>query len=203
MKTEFKPDQIKLLTLCGVPRGLTKPFTILRSPFYHLEDGDPPVWVSLEAQKKSLEKVTKFPIQVGNFCFYSVNSFELARQFIVTRFYNNVHYCKTNFAVSKGVFPIWYYIDSSFECPLIDMLQRKDSQQAFDMFQPLIVVDGLNTLQSNARNDRTRDIINLSGSHPLILLMNGPNPLKFLKETIGITKMNFVRIETAPKEKSQ
>ncbi len=198
MKIAYKENQFKLLRVCGVPKGLLRPSTIniKRCIQTHDEDSDPPISITFAKQIKTLDAIRKIPTPTGLFVFYSGRSYEQMRQYVVTQFWNNLHYCFKDLTVSKGVLPVWHYLDSGFKNELLHLLMEKDEQKQFTNYQPLLVVDGIHSSQGTNKNDKLRDIINLSGSHPVFILLSGKNPLEFLANDIGLFKPNFIRFES-------
>jgi hypothetical protein len=191
LKIKYTEEQHKLLRLCQVPSGLIFDQDIDWEPRLqaHQEiDGDKVLGnFSLGVQKKIVHELNAlYDKEPCIYVAHSMNEIVLLRRFIVPWFWNAVKLCKKNSGVTLGQLPIWHYVDFTFQDSLLNILLGKDPNENFDKYQPLIVLDGINTDSSSTKIEKLRDILNLSVDHVVILIITGKDPITFCKN-----KLNF------------
>lgn len=194
MKIKYTERKQRVLTLSGVPKGLLVESEINPSQYLmsYVEGNEKPVNISKGQQLKTLERIKKAPIDIDCFILYSPQNYLELRRYLVPWFYNNIAYSNQHRLTTQGVLPVWHFLHGMFEDTLIKQLLRQDSNLDFDLYEPLIVIDGVHTEQGAFKNDKLRDIVNLAGAHPLVILISGNEPIKFFAEKIGLDKLNYV-----------
>ncbi len=201
MKFSYTEEKKRLLKLTGVPSGLLYDCTIkikdhVRSYNEEIE-GKPPFTLSIADQMKVYTSLDKLPGQPRRIVLSSNDDITLLRKFMVPWFYNAVAFAKENSNIALGTLPVWQYVDFSFNDKLLDALRGKDTELSFSEYKPLLVLDGISTDSSSNKIEKTRDILNLSLDHTVVLLLGGSNPFNFCQTRLSFTPKELAIFSTA------
>ena len=94
--------------------------------------------------------------------------------------------------LTKGILPFWHYLDGSFNDEMVSRLLGRDVNTSFTDYEPLLVIDGAFTDQGTVKQEKLRDIINLSSNHAVFLLLGGKDPFIYCSDKLGFEPKKMV-----------
>lgn len=184
-----------LLSVCGVPRGLLRDFSIdlskslVGAEIAAIDETKPPTILSVAKQKRVLYTLfdSKFtnPFVVG---FNSSTNFLIARQMATVIFWQAIQQASRNAEIYRGQMPRWHYVAGGFDNVLVN-----EYQQGKHVAPLLLILDGLDTGMSSVKLEKTRDLLNVFCDRPRLLLISGDKPGEYVRDQLHIRLSGLVQ----------